>query len=290
MSVASTFLTWRGQVYGLWPYEESYEVHHFLYEADPHRLAALVGALRAFERTAEPTPLLDFLARERPGFDVALDAVRKPVLASDLEAVLREDGDARAAWLEAQDVWVRMHRYQTLRFGLRRLRELEELGAAPEMIQFERAGLHQLVREPPAPGALVQPARERAGEGYLHEVLGLCLQTALVPEARSWGGHILLSHLAEPGDAGPYPLPRTLISDASAEHVSALLTDGLYEDMGAITWGTAEDLEQTARGFLTSPLADPGWFPSAELAPELAKMAARGNCAVSFTGERRDND
>nr|QKW93908.1 hypothetical protein [Vitiosangium cumulatum] len=289
MSVADAFLTWRGQVYGLWPYEASHEAHHFLFEADPRRLAALVEAVRAFERTAEVATLVDFLARERPGFDLALDAVRGHVLASELEVVLREDGDARAAWLDAREDagGVRTHRYRTLQFGLRRLRQLEELGAAREMIQFERDGLYRLVREPPAPGALVQTARERAEEGYLHEAFGLCLQTALLPEARDWGYGVLLSLNV---DAGPCPLPRTLISDASEAHVTAVLSDGLYETLGAITWGTAEDLERKARDLQTSPLADKGWYPSAQLAPALAQMGARGNCAVSFTAVRDAED
>ncbi|PTL82686.1 hypothetical protein [Vitiosangium sp. GDMCC 1.1324] len=288
MSVADAFLTFHGQVYGLWPYEASSEAHHFLFEADPRRLAALVGAVHAFERTAEAATLVDFLARERPGFDLALDAVRGHVLASELEAVLREDGDARAAWLDAREDagGVRTHRYRTLQFGLRRLRQLEELGAAREIIQFERDELHRLVREPPAPGALVQAARERAEAGYLHEVFGLCLQTALLPEARDWGYGVLPSLDV---DAGPCPLPRTLISDASEAH-AALLSDGLYESMGAITWGAAEDLERTARGLQTSDLADKGWYGSAELAPALARMGARGSCAVSFTAMHDTED
>ncbi len=288
MKVASAFRTWRGQVYGLWPYQEPCEAHSFLFEADPHRLAALLDALVAFGRTAEVAPLVDFLARERPGFDLALDEVRRFVLPSELEAVLGEDDDARVAWLEERDGWVRTHRYQTLHLGLRRLRQLEELGAAREVIQFERDGLRQLIQGPPSPGALVQPARERAGAGYLHEVFGLCLQTALLPDAPDCGGGMLLNPGVDAEDPGPFPLPRTLISSASEAHVSALLTDGLHETLGAITWGTAEDLEQTARGYLTSPLADKGWFPSAELAPALARMAARGSCAVSFTAWLRD--
>lgn len=76
MSVADAFLTLSGQVYRLWPYEASHEAHHFLFEADPRRLAALVEAVRAFERTAEVATLVDFLTRERSGFDLALDAVR----------------------------------------------------------------------------------------------------------------------------------------------------------------------------------------------------------------------
>jgi hypothetical protein len=286
MRVADAFLTLHGQVYRLWPYEASHEVHHFLFEADARRLGALVEAVRAFERTAQIETLVDFLARERPGFDLALDAVRGHVLVSELEAALREDGDARSTWLDARKDTgsVRTHRYRKLWLGLRRLRQLEELGAAPEMIQFERDGLHQLVREPPSPGALVQTARERAEAGYPHEVFGLCLQTTLLPEAEDLGMGQLLSLTLDPG---PCLLARTLISSEmpGVDHVSALLSDGQSEDLGAITWGARKELEQAAHD-----LGSAGEYASKELAPALARLGARGACAVSFTAVRRDEE
>ncbi|MCP3136729.1 hypothetical protein [Pyxidicoccus xibeiensis] len=284
MRVAEAFLTRQGQVQALWPYESSYDVHHFLFEADARRLAALVDALRAFERTAEVATLVDYLARERPDFDRALDEVRWHVPASELEALMREDGDARAAWLDAREGtgWVRAHRYQQLRFGVRRFRALVEREAARELIHSEAEVLWRLVRESPAPGAIVQTARERAREGHSHEVFGLCLQTALLPEADDLGGGVLFSLDIGPGDPGPYPLPRTLVSEVF--RASALLSDGRHEELGAITWGVGEDLEQVARELRLSG----GQYASTELADALARLGARGACAVSFTALRRD--
>ncbi|MFP2928116.1 hypothetical protein ACLESO_23535 [Pyxidicoccus sp. 3LG] len=278
MRVVDAFSTVYGQVYGLWPHEEAWEVQHFIFEADARRLVALAEAVRSFERTADVADLLDYLSRERPGFDRALDEVRGPVLASVLEDMLREDGDARAAWLDVRDaVWVRSHRYTQLWCGLRRLRRLMEERAALEVIRSEADALGRLVREPPAPGALVQTARTYAEAGQVHEVLGLCLQTALLPEASDLGLGVLLS-LDLHGN--PCPLPRTLISPASeVAHVSALLSDGLHEDLGAITWGAGEDLAQVARG-----LGSASEYTSTVVAPALARMGARGACAVSFTG------
>ena len=47
---------------------------------------------------------------------------------------------------------------------------------------------------------------------------------------------------------------------------------------GAITWGEGPELEQAALG-----LRDAGEHASKELAPALARLGARGACAVSFT-------
>ncbi|MBJ6761575.1 hypothetical protein JGU66_12440 [Myxococcaceae bacterium JPH2] len=273
-SLAEAFLAWQGEAWRIWPFTARGEAHHFLFEADPARLGALIAATRAFEATGEASLLLDFFMHERPGFERALDAVRTRPAPDALEQILSEDREARATWLGVGEDGVRAHRYHQLVHGLLRVRQLEELSPPPAILQFSAETLHRLVREPPDVAALLHATRERTENGDVHALFMLCLQTALLPESPNLGLGCCPSREL---DETPCALPRTLIAPSDdAEHTFSLLSDGFLLHIGDITWGSGAELQRAA-------------LDGAGLAEALGRLGAQGAPALSFMA-RLDHD
>jgi hypothetical protein len=288
--VADVFFATAGlEVFSVWPYESTNAANHFLFEAAPARLAALVTAVAAHLSDPSSPALAAYFERHRAAYDAELDAVRAEVSATEYEEAERAAREASAELHPARIAvaldatpgdegtrTVRATRWRRLRLHLERLARLHEIaGAAAAAIEVP--ALLAFVRAPEeAAASRIVAARDLFDQGRPHDLFTLCLQTALVGSAANVG----LGGSVRAGGRPRLLLPSRLIEDEDAEAAVDLENDGLYDHMQLITYGSGSALAAAARSWSRSRAPR-----RAAMTAALEALAARDATAISWFGE-----